>query len=172
MQTKGSVAVLCKMTSVGCLVERAILPHFPVWSFSLCTSSYTPSLIIPAIQVCFLCFLCVCVCARICTREPALLCQACQMCSCPPEEARTMRSIRVQLSNGEKRTSDALNVGCCHGNTGCRFSTSLAAIGPQAFLKMISKKYNWKMGGLNQHCPRRKTGDTARHRGVVMKISL
>ncbi len=43
--------------------------------------------------------LCVCVCVCVYACERALLCQACQMRSCPLEEARTMRSIRAQLSN-------------------------------------------------------------------------
>lgn len=39
-----------------------------------------------------------------------------------------MRSIRAQLREPEKQTSDSLDVSGCHGNTGSRFSTSLAAV--------------------------------------------
>lgn len=113
------------MRSVGCHVERdppkgpclklflsdAHL-HFPPFEDVAPHVSHTPSLIVS---------LCVCVCVCVCARERALLCQACQMCFCPLEEARTMRSIRAQLSNRGSKPAMHLMLGVVMETRGADF---------------------------------------------------
>ena len=63
----------------------------------------------------------ICVCACVCVCACALLCQACQMYSCPLEEARTMRSIRAQLSNHRTKPAMHLMLGVVMETRGADF---------------------------------------------------
>ncbi len=143
-----AVALLHKMRSVGCHVEREILPQFPVWSlFSLphistfpiwrCGTACRPYAI--SDRVCVSAWLCVCVC--VCLRMwacPAVSSMSNALLS--PWRGPNDEINQSAIEQPEKQTSDALNVRCCHGNTGCRFSTSLAAVSLRAFFKLFPRK--------------------------------
>lgn len=99
-------ALLCQMRSVGCHVEREILPQFPVWSFFSrlriptfpiwrCGTACRPYAISDHVCV-SACQLFVCVCRRL-WACPAVSSMSNVLLS--PWRARTMRSIRAQLSN-------------------------------------------------------------------------
>lgn len=121
-----TLALQSKIRSAGCHVERVLLPQFPVWSVSSLLNVSFPIFEDAARRPCTTSGR-----VNVCAFERTLWCQACQMGSCPLEEFQTMRSIRAQLNNWRSKPS----TWCCHGNAGCRFSTSLAVISLEAFFK-------------------------------------
>jgi len=119
-------------------------PLFPLLEMWLCLSAI------------HLHWLCVCVCVRLCVRLwscPAVSSMSNVLLS--PWRGPNDEINQSAIEQPEKQTSDALNVSCCHGNTGCRFSTSLAAISLQAFFKWFPREAIERWEGKLVKCPKR-----------------
>lgn len=109
-------------------------PLSRVWRYS--TAGHTSSLIV-SVSLCMCVFL---------PCECALLCQACQMCSCPLEEPQMMRSIRAQLRNQRSKAVMHLMLGVVMETQGADFPLHWLPLVYRHF-KITSKRGNWKMGG-------------------------